>query len=131
MRAGVKTKVLMLSATPVNNRFTDLKNQIALAYEGETDKSNDKLDIKKSINTILANAQRTFNDWSKLPVEDRTGARLLRELNSNFDFFKLLDGITIARSRKHIEKYYDLSKIGKFPNRLKPKPHRPELTDIE
>lgn len=131
MKAGVKTKVLMLSATPVNNRFTDLKNQIALAYEGETDKIDSKMDVKKSINNILTNAQRTFNDWSKLPVDERTGTELLKRLNTNFDFFKLLDSITIARSRKHIEKYYDMNKIGKFPNRLKPITHRPDLTDLE
>jgi hypothetical protein len=120
----------MLSATPVNNRFTDLKNQIALAYEGETDVIDEKLDIKKSINTILTNAQRIFNERSKLPVEERTGHELLRRLNTNFDFFKLLDSITIARSRKHIEKYYDIDKIGKFPNRRKPITHRSDITDI-
>lgn len=121
----------MLSATPVNNRFTDLKNQIALAYEGRTDIIDEKMDIKKSINTILTNAQRTFNDWSKLPVDERTGKELLKRLSTNFDFFKLLDNITIARSRRHIEKYYDISKIGKFPNRLKPITHRPDITDLE
>ncbi|MBP7806695.1 DEAD/DEAH box helicase family protein, partial [Candidatus Gracilibacteria bacterium] len=131
MKAGVKTKVLMLSATPVNNRFTDLKNQIALAYEGQTDQVDEKMDIKKSINTILANAQKTFNERSNLPVDQRTGKELLARLNTNFDFFKLLDGITIARSRKHIEKYYDMNKIGKFPNRLKPDTRRPDITDLE
>lgn len=130
MRKWVKTKVLMLSATPVNNRFTDLKNQIALAYEWETDIVDDKMDIKKSINTILSNAQRIFNERSKLPVEERTGKDLLAKLNSNFDFFKLLDSITIARSRKHIEKYYDTNKIWKFPNRLKPITHRSDITTI-
>ncbi len=131
MKAGVKTKVLMLSATPVNNRFTDLKNQIALAYEWQTDQVDEKMDIKKSINTILANAQKTFNERSNLPVDQRTGKELLTRLNTNFDFFKLLDGITIARSRKHIEKYYDMNKIGKFPNRLKPITRRPDITDLE
>lgn len=131
MKSGVKTKVLMLSATPVNNKFTDLKNQIALAYEGHTDEVDDKIDNKKSIDTILKNAQKTFNDWSKLPIEERTAKELLKRLNTNFDFFKLLDSITIARSRKHIEKYYDINKIGKFPNRLKPITHRSNITDLE
>jgi len=131
MRAGVKTKVLMLSATPVNNKFTDLKNQIALAYEGRTDEIDEKIDKKKSINTILASAQKTFNEWSKLPVDERTAQALLTKLNSNFDFFKLLDSVTIARSRRHIEKYYDINKIGKFPNRLKPITHRSEITTLE
>lgn len=131
MRAGVETKVLMLSATPVNNRFTDLRNQIALAYEGHTNEIDEKIDKKKSIDTILNNAQRTFNEWSKLDIEERTPEELLRKLNTNFDFFKLLDSITIARSRKHIEKYYDMNEIGKFPNRLKPITHRPNITDID
>lgn len=131
MKAGVKTKVLMLSATPVNNRFTDLKNQIALAYEGDTNKVDEKLDVSRSIDIILKNAQKTFNDWSKLPIEQRTGQELLSRLNSNFDFFKLLDNITIARSRKHIEKYYNLDEIGNFPNRLKPISLRCDITNIE
>lgn len=120
----------MLSATPVNNRFTDLKNQIALAYEGHTDMVDEKMDVTKSINTILANAQKTFNEWSKLDIDERTPAELLRRLNTNFDFFKLLDSITIARSRRHIEKYYETEKIGKFPNRLPPKTIRSGITDI-
>ncbi len=131
MRAGVKTKVLMLSATPVNNKFTDLRNQIALAYEGHTNEIDEKIDEKKSIDTILSNAQKTFNEWSNLPVEERTSEELLKKLSVNFDFFKLLDSITIARSRRHIEKYYDMNEIGKFPNRLKPITHRPNITDIE
>lgn len=131
MKAGVKTKVLMLSATPVNNKFTDLKNQLALAYEGHTDKIDEKISNTKSIDTILKNAQTTFNEWSKLPIEERTNEALLSRLNTNFDFFKLLDSVTIARSRKHIEKYYNMNSIGKFPTRLKPISKRCEITDIE
>jgi len=130
MKAGVKTKVLMLSATPVNNKFNDLKNQIALAYEGNTGEIDDKMGISKSIDTILKNSQKVFNDWAKLPIEERTSQELLRRLNTNFDFFKLLDSVTIARSRKHIEKYYDIDKIGKFPNRLKPITHRADITEL-
>jgi helicase domain protein len=131
MKAGVKTKVLMLSATPVNNRFKDLKNQLALAYEGNTDKIDEKISHTKSIDTILKNAQKAFNDWSKLPIETRTNDELLSRLNNNFDFFKLLDSVTIARSRKHIEKYYNMATIGKFPTRLKPISKRTEITDID
>ena len=131
IKSGVKTKVLMLSATPVNNRFNDLKNQLALAYEGHTDEIDENISVDKSIDTILKNAQTTFNQWSKLPPEERTSKKLLDELSSNFDFFKLLDSVTIARSRRHIERYYNLSEIGKFPTRLKPINKRPELTDIE
>ena len=117
---GVKTKVLMLSATPVNNRFNDLKNQIALIFEGDTQNAHQLLGLSKSIDTILRNAQKIFNDWMKLPQEKRTSKELLKRLNLQIEFFKLLDSLTIARSRKHIEKYYDMTQIGKFPKRLKP-----------
>ena len=128
IRAGVKTKVLMLSATPVNNRFVDLKNQLALAYEGNQEFINEKLDTKKSIEEIFRQAQKAFNAWSKLEPEDRTTDALLRTLD--FDFFEVLDSVTIARSRKHIEKYYNTAEIGKFPERLKPISKRPSLTDL-
>jgi len=131
MKKGVKTKVLMLSATPVNNKFTDLKNQLALAYEGKTDKIDDNISKTKSIDAILRNAQTTFNKWASLPIEDRTSKSLLRELNQDFDFFKLLDSVTIARSRRHIEKYYDMNKIGKFPTRLKPISITSEITNLD
>ena len=128
IRAGVKTKVLMLSATPVNNRFTDLRNQLALAYEGNSDYINDKLDTKKPIEEIFRQAQKAFNAWSKLEPEARTTEALLRTLD--FDFFEVLDSVTIARSRRHIEKYYDTVEIGKFPQRLKPISLRPSMTDL-
>lgn len=129
IRKGVRTKVLMLSATPVNNRFIDLKNQIALAYEGDPGSINQKLNTKRSIDDIFKQAQGVFNIWAKLPVEDRTTNRLLKNLD--FDFFEVLDSVTIARSRKHIEKYYDTSEIGSFPKRLTPISKRPKLTDLE
>ena len=128
IRTGVKTKVLMLSATPVNNRFVDLKNQLAIAYEGDSEQINKKLDTSKPIEEIFKQAQRAFNAWSKLEPECRTTDALLRTLD--FDFFELLDSVTIARSRKHIEKYYNTAKIGKFPERKKPISLRPQLTDL-
>lgn len=128
VRAGVKTKVLMLSATPVNNRFIDLKNQLALAYEGDASLINKKLDTAKSIDEIFRQAQKAFNAWSNLPSNRRTTDELLRTLD--FDFFELLDSVTIARSRKHVEKYYNTSDIGKFPERLPPISLRPSLTDL-
>ncbi len=128
IRAGVKTKVLMLSATPVNNRFVDLKNQLALAYEGNSDYINKQLDTKKPIEEIFRRAQKAFNVWSKSEPEERTTDALLRTLD--FDFFELLDSVTIARSRRHIEKYYDTKKIGEFPQRLKPLSLRPNMTDL-
>jgi SNF2 family DNA or RNA helicase len=129
IRKGVKTKVLMLSATPVNNRFTDLRNQLALAYEGKPAFINEKLNTSKSIDEIFRVAQRAFNDWSKLSPEQRTTAALLNKLD--FDFFEVLDSVTIARSRKHIEKYYNVDEIGKFPERLRPMSLRPDLTDLD
>lgn len=113
IKQGVKTKVLMLSATPVNNRFTDLRNQLALAYEGESDNLNQKLRTEKDIETIFNRAQAAFNTWSNLPPEQRTATTILSALD--FDFFELLDSVTIARSRKHIETFYDTTDIGKFP----------------
>lgn len=129
IRAGVKTKVLMLSATPVNNRFYDLRNQLALAYEGDADVMDQRLNTTKSIDEIFRQAQRAFNAWSELKPEQRTTDALLRTLD--FDFFEVLDSVTIARSRKHIERYYDTSEIGKFPERLKPISLRPNLTDLD
>ena len=128
IRAGVRTKVLMLSATPVNNKFIDLKNQLALAYEGDSEQINKKLGTEKSIDEIFRQAQKAFNAWSRLPAERRTTDALLRTLD--FDFFELLDSVTIARSRKHIEKYYNTADIGKFPERLPPISLRPCLTDL-
>lgn len=118
IKRGVKTKVLMLSATPVNNRFADLRNQLALAYEGIPEMLDQKLATQKSIPEIFRQAQAVFNIWSKLPPEERTTDTLLNSLD--FDFFELLDSVTIARSRKHIERFYDTSEIGKFPERLRP-----------
>lgn len=129
IRAGVKTKVLMLSATPVNNRFNDLKNQLALAYEGHTEYIDKKLNTTRSIDDIFKNAQRAFNTWSKWDISDRTTDNLLKMLD--FDFFEVLDSVTIARSRKHIQKYYDTTDIGTFPSRLKPISLRPNLTDLK
>lgn len=128
IRQGVKTKVLMLSATPVNNRFNDLKNQLQLAYEGKAENINAELNIDRSIDDIFRNAQTVYNRWSKLDVQERTTERLLKDLN--FDFFQLLDAVTIARSRSHIVKYYDTKDIGEFPTRLAPISRRPALTDL-
>ena len=127
--SGVKTKVLMLSATPVNNRFVDLKNQLAIAYEGNSESLDERLNTTQSLEDIFKQAQKAFNAWSKLDQEQRTTDALLRTLD--FDFFELLDSVTIARSRKHIEKYYDTNEIGKFPERLKPISLRPRLTDLD
>ncbi len=129
IRTGVKTKVLMLSATPVNNRFVDLRNQLAIAYEGDSEQIDSKLATKKSIDDIFRQAQKAYNAWCKLEPKDRTTDALLRNLD--FDFFEVLDSVTIARSRKHISKYYSTAEIGKFPERLKPISMRPSLTNLK
>ena len=123
LKKGVKTKVLMLSATPVNNRLNDLKNQLAFITE-----ANDHAFKDVGINSIeytLKKSQNKFNNWLKLSEKERTTSKLLDSLN--FDYFKLLDTITIARSRKHIEKYYNTKDIGKFPNRNKPITLKPDI----
>ena len=128
IRSGVKTKVLMLSATPVNNRFSDLKNQLQLAYEGKAENINDLLDTSKNIDSIFREAQTAYSKWAKLPPEKRTTEKLVDSLN--YDFFQLLDAVTIARSRSHIIKYYNTNDVGKFPERLSPVSRRPKLTDL-
>lgn len=126
IRAGVRTKVLMLSATPVNNRFADLRNQLALAYEGDSSALSDKLSSGQSVEEIFRQAQRAFNEWQELPAAERTPAAILDRLD--FAFFELLDSVTIARSRKHITTHYDMTEIGSFPQRLKPQSYRCALT---
>jgi hypothetical protein len=116
IQSGVKTKVLMLSATPVNNRLADLKNQIAFITEG-----NDLALIGHGIPSIEATirkAQAQFNKWLDLPEANRRPARLMDMLG--FDYFKLLDMLTIARSRKHVQRYYGTAETGQFPERLRP-----------
>ncbi|MCW3038300.1 MAG: helicase, partial [Solirubrobacterales bacterium] len=129
IREGVKTKVLMLSATPVNNRFNDLKNQLQLAYEGESDNLAKHLSLSTTVERVFSDAQRAFNEWSKLPPESRTPAAILNMLD--FDFFELLDSVTIARSRKHIQAFYDTTEIGAFPSRMPPTSIREPLTDLQ
>ncbi|WP_306120902.1 MULTISPECIES: helicase-related protein [unclassified Roseitalea] len=116
IRSGVKTKVLMLSATPVNNRMNDLKNQVAFITEGIDSAYSDQ--GIGSIEETLRKAQTRFNNWLRQEDNERTVEGLLDSMN--FDYFKLLDLLTIARSRKHIEKYYDVTEIGSFPERLQP-----------
>lgn len=128
IKAGVKTKVLMLSATPVNNKLDDLKNQLAFITEDD-DKALEKTAEIKSIMSTLRNAQSAFNKWGDLEENEKTTERLLDMLN--FDYFKLLDSLTIARSRKHIEKYYNINDIGQFPKRLKPENVKEDIDILE
>ena len=116
IREGVKTRVLMLSATPVNNRLADLKNQIAFVTEGDDTALFDH--GIASIDSTTRRAQKAFNRWLELPNEEKTPALLVEMLG--FDYFALLDHLTIARSRRHIERYYGTSETGRFPDRLPP-----------
>ena len=120
IQSGIKTKVLLLSATPVNNNLKDLRNQIYFLTEGRDDAFAGEPFGIDSLKKTLADAQRTFTDWAK--QDNRQTRDLLERLSSAF--FKLLDEVTIARSRKHIEKYYpdSLKKLGGFPERKKPIP---------
>ena len=129
LKEGVKTKVLMLSATPVNTSFTDLKNQLILASEGDTNNFGKNLNTENNIDIIFRETNKAFSDWSKLSINERTTERLLDMLK--YDFFSLLDSVTIARSRKNIEKYFKEEKLGTFPNRLKPASYSPELTNTQ
>ncbi|MBX3668506.1 MAG: helicase [Rhodocyclaceae bacterium] len=116
IQEGVKTRVLMLSATPVNNRLADLRNQIAFVTEGD-----DTALLEHGIASIEATtrkAQTQFNRWLSLDESEKTPARLVEMLG--FDYFTLLDHLTIARSRRHIEKYYGTGETGRFPDRLPP-----------
>ncbi len=126
IKEGVETKVLMLSATPVNNRFNDLKNQLALAYEGKSHIIDKKLGIRTGIDHVFRQAQTAFNTWSRSDINTRTTEKLLKMLD--YDFFEILDSLTIARSRKHITTYYDTKDIGSFPTRNKPVSCEPSLT---
>lgn len=128
IRTGVRTKVLMLSATPVNNRFNDLRNQLQLAYEGKTREFNERLGLGKSVDDIFRQAQTVYNKWDKLKANERTTERL--QNNLSYDFFQMLDAVTIARSRSHIKRYYDTTDIGQFPKRLAPISRQPGLTDL-
>lgn len=118
IKSGVKTKVLLLSATPVNNRLADLKNQVMFITEDNDQAFKDNVGID-SIESTLRIAQQRFGEWSKLPEDQQTTKNLLPMLDYNF--FNLLNTVTIARSRRHIQTYYDTKDIGEFPERLKPK----------
>lgn len=124
IKANIRTKVLMLSATPVNNKMNDLKNQIAFITEGD-DAAFEPHGIE-SITQVMRDSQRRFTQWFRDGDPDDLH---VNELMNQLDgaYFRILDMLTIARSRKHIEKYYDTADIGKFPNRLMPITVKPPI----
>ncbi len=127
IRSGIKTKVLMLSATPVNTDLSDLRNQLYFITEGKDDAFAGSLNIPNIKNT-LTTAQKMFTQWADPRRNPQRDSRdLMEKLGS--DFFKILDELTIARSRKHIKKYYskEMERIGAFPKRAKPVSIYPEI----
>ena len=130
IKGGAQTKVLMLSATPVNTSLIDLRNQIYLMTEKREEAFRESLGIS-NIRTLLGQAQKTFKEWEQSPDPGghRNKSKLLNELGA--DFFQLLGGVSIARSRRHIENFYakEIGRIGKFPEQLKPENHHPP-TDL-
>ena len=70
-----------------------------------------------SATQVTRTAQARFNEWSKLSDVERTTESFVNAVNA--DYFKLLDVLTIARSRKHITKYYGAD-AGTFPTRRPP-----------
>lgn len=128
IRGGIPTKVLMLSATPVNNRFRDLRNQLRLAYQGDPTGWSEKLGLSSNIEDVFKSVQGAFTVWSKLPAEERSTEALTDSLD--FDFFRVLDQVTVARSRKHIQRYYDVNAIGPFPRRNDPISIYPKLSTL-
>lgn len=123
IKGGHKTRLLMLSATPVNNKMNDIKNQIAFITEDD-DNALEEFGIK-SIEHTLRKAQTAFNRWAKLTEEEKENQNFIDTID--LDYFKLLDTLTIARSRRHIEKYYSLDEIGEFPERLIPINKHPDI----
>ncbi|MDR3223836.1 MAG: DEAD/DEAH box helicase family protein [Methanobrevibacter sp.] len=123
IKSGRKTKVLMLSATPVNNGLKDIKNQIEL-ITGQKNNAFEEVGIN-SLQGTLKTAQQRFNNWTKLDERYRTNKKFIDMMD--MEYFKLLDTITIARSRKHIEKYYGLDEIGHFPLKKTPINKNPDI----
>jgi len=126
IRSGIRTKVLLLSATPVNNDLKDLRNQIYFMTAGSDEAFTESIGIQ-NIKETLRQAQGHFSNWAKQTPAKRKTSDLLARLGA--DFFKLLDELTIARARKHLQKYYrhEMDRLGQFPERLKPITLSPEI----
>ncbi len=118
INSGINTKILMLSATPVNNNLKDLRNQFYFISGGRDDAFAEHSGVKNLAGTIK-NAQTVFTNWADRKKNTKRNVKdLMEKLDSSF--FKLLDELTIARSRKHIETFYseEIERIGAFPKRL-------------
>jgi len=121
LKRGATTKVLMLSATPVNTSLRDLRNQIYLMTEKRQDAFQAALGIG-NIQSVFGVAQREFQQWeaARLAGQHPGKANLLERLGA--DFLSLLDAVSLARSRDHIRRYYPEveTAIGGFPKRATP-----------
>jgi len=131
--SGVRTKVLLLSATPVNNQLSDLRNQISFIAGNDVARNSsadatfvDSLKIP-SVKETTRQAQAHFTIWAKKPAAQRKTRDLISAIGG--DFFKLLDGLSIARSRRHVSSYYaeEMKHLGGFPKRPAPKAIHPPL----
>ncbi len=131
IQQGVKTKVLMLSATPVNTSLTDLRNQLYLMTEGREDDFRESLGVG-SVGNLMAVAQREFKQWESSATDNgrRDKAELLERLGA--DFLRLLEGVSISRSRRHVEQFYthEMARVGQFPTRAAPVNDHPP-TDLQ
>ena len=130
VKAGAKTKVLMLSATPVNTSLIDLRNQVYLMTEGREGAFQQSLGVG-NIRTMMAAAQRQFKSWETEQAKQnrRDKAQLLEKLGA--DFLRLLGGVSISRSRRQIERFYadEMERVGQFPTHEKPVNRYPQ-TDL-
>ena len=131
IKAGANTKVLMLSATPVNTSLIDLRNQVYLMTEGREDVFQQSLGVG-NIRTMMAAAQRQFKAWETEQAKRnrRDKAQLLENLGA--DFLRLLGGVSISRSRRQIERFYadEMERVGQFPKHEKPDNRYPK-TDLK
>lgn len=131
--SGVRTKVLLVSATPVNNQLADLRNQISFIAGGDVARQDssdgafaETLGIA-SVRETSRYAQAQFTAWAKKPVTERKTRDLIAGIGG--DFFRLLDGLSIARSRSQIATYYaeEMIALGGFPDRPPPKAVHPPI----
>jgi len=92
-------KVLLISATPINNSLNDARNQFKLMVQGDVNGYETKLGVK-NIDYSFKQAQTIFNEWRK-DQHPQIGD-FIKKLSGN-DFFRLTDSLLVARTRKMVE----------------------------
>ena len=92
-------KVLLISATPINNSLNDARNQFKLMVQGNVHGYETKLGVR-NIDYSFKQAQTIFHKWRK----DDTPkiGDFIKKLSGN-DFFRLTDSLLVARTRKMVE----------------------------